>query len=133
MPGYDTFDSWLGGILPGGVPLGTGPSGLTLFGSGAGAPLPVAAGQLGNVTAPVQQVQTYKAPPGYVLVSQGQGKPPVAVLAKVAYALGLRKRPVRGGGITRKDLERARHVQRVVMSLTTARKPKLPLKTKKGR
>ena len=131
MPDYSTFDSWLGGILPGGVPIGTGPSGLSLTGGGTGAP--VAYGQLGNVTAPVMSVQTFKAPPGYVLVSQGQGKPPVAVLAKVAYALGLKKRPVRGGGLTRKDIERAKHVQRVVMSLTTARKPKLHIKTGRKR
>ena len=129
MPDWSTFDSWLGGILPGGVPLGTGPSGMALTGPGAGAP--VAYGQLGGVTAPVTTTQRYVAPPGYVLVSQGQGKPPVAVLAKVAYALGLKKRPQRGGGITRNEIQAAQKVQRVIMSLTTTRKPRLPLK--KGR
>lgn len=124
---YDSLDSYLGGLLPGGVPVGTGPSGLSLFpGLGNGAAGGVA--QLPNVTAPVSTVQRYQAPPGYVLVSQGQGRPPVAVLAKVAYALGLKKRPVRGGGLSRRDIAAAHHVQRVVMSLTTARKPKLALK-----
>jgi hypothetical protein len=129
MPDYATFDSWLGGILPGGVAPGTGPSGRALFGAGTDAPAGV--GQLGAVTALPRQVSRYQAPPGYVLVSQGEGRPPVAVLAKVAYALGLKKRPQRGGGLTRREISAARHVQSVIMSLTTTRKPKLALK--KGR
>lgn len=128
---YRTFDSWLGGLLPGGAAVGTLPGGGAVpFSPGAavqsGSSL---AGGLPIITSP-QSVSTLRAPKGYVIVTDSSGRK-VAVLAKVAYAMGLKKRPSRGGGITGREIRAARHVQAVIQSLTTTRKPKMPLK--KGR
>lgn len=129
---YSSFDSFLGGLLPGGAPLGTLPGG------GAVPFSPAASLQSGQTAVPggmqiiaqPQQVTALRAPKGYVIVTDSTGRK-VAMLAKVAYALGLRKRPSRGGGITAREIASARRVQSVIQSLTTARKPKMPLK--KGR
>ena len=76
-----------------------------------------------------EQVERYKAPPGYVLVrtSADPDDEPIAVLKSVAYALGLKKRPTRGG-ISAAEIRSARRVQNVIQSLTTQRQPKIKLK-----
>jgi hypothetical protein len=74
----------------------------------------------------VQQATCLKAPPGYSIVTVNGQK--VAMLSQVAYALGLKKRPQRGGGITRREVAAARKVQSFVMALTVARKPRLAIK-----
>jgi hypothetical protein len=78
-------------------------------------------------------VEALRAPRGYVLIQNPESDDPndkVAVLKEVAYALKLRKRPVRGG-ISAAEIRAARRVQRVIGQLTVARKPRMPLR--KGR
>ena len=131
MPDYNSFDAWLGGLLPGGVAPGTLPGGGAVpFTPGAAVVSGSAATGGLTITAPPQSVSVLRAPKGYVLVTLPNGSK-IAMLAKVAYALGLKKRPTRGGGITGREVQAARRVQAFVMSLTTARKPKMPIK--KGR
>lgn len=78
-------------------------------------------------------VEALRAPRGYVLVQNPDSDDPmdkVAVLKQVAYALGLKKRPQRGG-ISAREIRAARRVQSVISSLTVNRQPKFKLR--KGR
>jgi hypothetical protein len=72
-----------------------------------------------------------RAPRGYVIVQDPTTGQPIAMLKEVAYALGLRKRSRRGGGISASDIRRAKKVQRVVTALTVKREPRVRLKTGK--
>lgn len=127
---YEKIDRGLfGGLLPFGQPFGQ-----SNIGAGAGAcgsrldlgdqltVQAVASGSLKMATKPVT-VQRVVAPPGYVLVCAPNGEK-IAVLKPIAYALGLRKRPVKGGGLTRRELQAAAKVQRFLSAHTVARKPK---------
>lgn len=80
-----------------------------------------------------QEVEVLRAPRGYVLIQNPESDDPsdkVAVLKEVAYALGLRKRPSRGG-ISAREIKAARRVQSVIMSLTVKRVPRVPIKKHK--
>lgn len=85
--------------------------------------------QIGNLqlVTNVQTVQRNVAPKGYVVVQTPQG--PRAVVKEVAYALGLAKRPRRGGGLTRRDIQGAYRTQALVKRLTVC-KPKHALKSR---
>lgn len=125
---YGDLDALLGGLLPGGVapqnpfPGFGGPPAIGPGGAGSA----VLNGDVQIVASP-QRVTVEKAPPGYVIVSKANGQK-VAMLREVAYALGLRKRPHKRGGISAKDIQTARRVQGVVMSLTVKRAPRVPIK-----
>lgn len=132
-----------GGWLPGGAnplnpitgrPVSFGPGGAGGHGcepSKAVMASQVLSGQLQVVGNP-QLVQREVAPPGYVLVCLPDGRK-IAVLKEIAYMYGLKKRPQKSGGISRKDVQTARRVQAVITSMTTARKPKLALKSGRKR
>lgn len=91
----------------------------TVIGQVPGVPL--------SVSVPPILTQCLKAPKGYVLVDSGQGQK-VAVLAKVAYALGLRKRPVKSTRISSRDISGARKVQSFITRFSVGRTPRLKLK-----
>lgn len=123
---YGQLDSMLGGILPGGTPF-QNPFSPQTYGPGTGvAGAAVLNGDVQIIAAP-QTVSVQKAPPGYVIVSKANGQK-VAMLKEVAYALGLRKRPHKRGGISGKDIQTARRVQGVIMSLSVKRAPRVPIK-----
>jgi hypothetical protein len=149
---YNKTDKAFGGLLPGGssptapgglfgpssplAPIGnwlpstppvpwTGGS-LTPGGVGAG----VLSGQLPLITDPIPY-QGLKAPKGYTLVRNGNET--VAILSVVAYALGIKKRPQKSGGISGREIAAAKRVQRVIGGLTVNRQPRMKLKAgKKG-
>lgn len=119
---YQWFDQNIfKGWLPGGTPPQLGPGG------GAAA----VGGQIPMVTDPVN-VTAPRAPRGYVLVHMPDGSTK-AVLKEVAYALGLKKRPQKRGGISSKEIRTARKVQHLITSLTVARHPRTPIRKKARR
>lgn len=121
---YDWLDANIfQGYLPGGVS-GSVSTGKALTPT-VGGSSPVGGGGFPITVTPGTK-QRLVAPKGYVIVEVNGTK--VAMLAKVAYALGLRKRPTRGGGITGAQIRAARHVQSVILSLTSKRQMKTPIK-----
>lgn len=106
------------------APMQLGPGG---GGKGLAAAL-VLSGQIPAVTN-VQTVSVPRAPAGYVIVQTPQG--PRAMLRELAYSLGIKKRPSRGG-LTKRDIQGAYRTQALVKRLTVC-KPKHPLKTRKGK
>ena len=127
--GYNWIDQRLGGILPGGVlPTAFQPK---FHGPGGGMGGGVLTGEIPMVTNP-QQVQVARAPRGYVHVTMPDGTQK-AVLKEVAYALGLRKRPQKRGGVSSRDVRVARRVQKFVTDLTVARQPRTRIAKKRSR
>lgn len=113
----------VGTVIGGGAAAGAGAEAISRIGGGGsteigGLPLIVGA----------EEVQVLRAPPGYVLITDPGSGEQVAMLKEVAYALKLRKRPTRGGGITAREIRAARRVQSVISSLTVNRQPKFKLK-----
>ena len=124
---YGWFDQ---NIFAGWLPGGTAPRiGSNALGSGGG--LEAINGQIPMVT-DAPNVTVPRAPRGYVLVRMPDGSVK-AVLKEVAYALGLRKRPKKRGGISSKDISTARKVQHLITSLTVARHPRTPIRKKARR
>lgn len=121
-------------ILPGGMPFiqpnqqqQQAPGGTGGGSKGLAAAL-VLSGQIPAVTN-VQQATRFVAPPGYVIVQTPSG--PRAMLRELAYALGIKKRPTRGG-LSKRDLQGAYRTQAMIKRLTTCA-PKTKLKTRKRR
>ena len=79
------------------------------------------------VTATPMVVPTMKAPKGYVLVTAPDGSR-IAVLAAVAYALGLKKRPRKSVAISSRDIAGARKVQGFIQRYSVNRRPKAPVR-----
>ena len=103
---------------------------------GSNVPAPVVnGGGIPGVNIPVvvapQAVVAWKAPKGYVLV-QHPTNPAIklAVLAKVAYALGLKKRPQKSTAISSRDIAGARKVQGFIRRYSVNRAAKHPIKAK---
>lgn len=116
------------GWLPGGVlPKGYGPGTNAVTGGG----VQVVNGQIPMVTDPITHTGP-RAPHGYVLVKMPDGSIK-AVLKEVAYALGLKKRPQKRGGVSAKEIRTARKVQSLITSLTVARHPRTPIRKKARR
>lgn len=82
----------------------------------------------GLLLAEPEAYEALRCPQGYVLVDLGQG--PMCMNREVAYALGIRKRP-RKGGLTGSEIRAAKKVQRFGQGLFVNKVPKVRLK--KGR
>lgn len=91
----------------------------------------VMSGQIPAMQPALRKIVT-AAPPGYVIIQTPQG--PRSILKPVAYALGLKKKPVKRAILSRRDIQGAHRVNRIIGEYSVHRKPKLQLKSgkKKG-
>ena len=84
------------------------------------------------MTATPTIVPSLRAPKGYVLVTAPDGSK-IAVLAAVAYALGLKKRPRKSVAISSRDIQGARKVQGFIQRYSVNRRPKAAVKRARKR